>query len=304
MDKGLTFRQDNHMGLLFWHRLWLCTLGLILLMYAGSVVWMRPQASSGVDTVTQEESILMATELPDRPPLYPLSPEKLRERVSRYALAGTFQVYPTQASMALVDDMKQSQQLMVWPGEHLGPFIVEAVTEDSMRLRDERGEVWTLTLSGQIVTPVAAVQMQEEAGDPAPARFEDLPALETTPFGKRVGENQWVVSREKVKAYATEVMSSPLRIADMYRSFAQVQEEDANGEPGFRVGMKGEKDFFGAMGLSDGDVIRRVNSMQMKNTGRAEYFLREFMQDRMSELVVLDIERNGQPEKLIFILSE
>ena len=43
--------------------------------------------------------------------------------------------------------------------------------------------------------------------------------------------------------------------------------------------------------------------MKMTKQERAEYFIREFVQDRLNA-VVLDIERNGNPQKLIYYLRE
>jgi len=56
------------------------------------------------------------------------------------------------------------------------------------------------------------------------------------------------------------------------------------------------------VGLQHGDVVRKVNSMRMTSQRRAEYFIGEFVQGRLGA-VVLDIERNGQPTKLVYLIK-
>jgi len=42
--------------------------------------------------------------------------------------------------------------------------------------------------------------------------------------------------------------------------------------------------------------------MRMTSQRRAEYFIGEFVQGRLGA-VVLDIERNGQPTKLVYLIK-
>ena len=67
--------------------------------------------------------------------------------------------------------------------------------------------------------------------------------------------------------------------------------------------VEGEADFFRAVGLVQGDVVRRVNSMEMTNRNRAEYFIREFVVDRVNAFVI-DIERDGEPTRLMYHVRE
>ena len=224
-------------------------------------------------------------------------------RISRYALAGTFQVYRSLEgaveSAALVDDQEKGSQRIVREGDLLGAFLVGEITEDQLTL-EKSGRTWVLTLSGVRVTPVAA-ETESVAAPPDPM---DLPALATTKFGKLVKENYWVLERDAVKGYIDE-MTEPqnaLRTINLYRSFTQVAPpEGEEGEPGFQIGMKGEKSFFSDMGLQDGDIIRKVNSMKMRSQRRAEYLVREFYKDNMSA-VVLDVERDGEIQQHIYLV--
>jgi hypothetical protein len=44
-----------------------------------------------------------------------------------------------------------------------------------------------------------------------------------------------------------------------------------------------------------------VNSMHMTSQSRAEFFLGEFVKERLNA-VVLDIERDGNPQKIIYLI--
>ena len=99
--------------------------------------------------------------------------------------------------------------------------------------------------------------------------------------------------------YYQEIMDHPERAVTLFESMRPVvagQEIE-----GFTVAPAGEEEMFSAMGLRDGDVIRRFNSMDMISQHRAEYFLGEFAQGRLDALV-LDIERDGSPQKLIYLM--
>jgi type II secretory pathway component PulC len=70
---------------------------------------------------------------------------------------------------------------------------------------------------------------------------------------------------------------------------------------GYRLDIEGEERFFKDVGMKPGDVVRKVNSMAMVSQSRAEFFIREFVKGNLGA-VVLDIERQGQPEKLVYLI--
>ena len=55
-------------------------------------------------------------------------------------------------------------------------------------------------------------------------------------------------------------------------------------------------------GAGGAEVVRRVNSMHMTSQRRAEHFIREFVRGNLGA-VVLDIERGGKEEKLIYLVE-
>lgn len=289
------------------------TLILILLCFLGSVWGIQQVVHSGTDQSPQTNMVIpdsgeVVFDFPTDRVWADTGAKVFTNAVEQYELSGTFQVYETEEgsleelrmvrSLALIDDVRSGRQLRVTDGEYLGPFFVKSVGVDEVTL-ERAGKLFILGLSGETVMRAAPEQMKEEASPP-PQRLEDMPALETTRFGKRVSENQWVIDRQEVFSYAEEIMANPLRATQLYRSFSQTAREEGD-EAGFAINMKGEKDFFTDMGLGNGDVIRKVNSMQMKTQRRAEFLVREFMKSNMSA-VVLDVENNGETRQQIFIV--
>ena len=221
---------------------------------------------------------------------------------SRYRLAGAFLVLAEGGRLegaprcAILDDLQDRQQHLAMEGEWVGGVRVVRVESDHVVLSDgEREEVVVLaagTLEGNEGQPVAA-------GAPAP----EAPAvLETNRFGNRIGETRWEVRREAVLQYYQEMMDSPERLASLF--LAMKADRDGEGRiDGYRLDMTfGEKDFYSQVGFQDGDIVRKANSMRMTSQRRAEYFIGEFVQGRL-DTVVIDIERNGEPKKLIYLVK-
>ena len=234
--------------------------------------------------------------------------EQISAELKHFQLAGTFLTYAfltgegqgnPENALALVDDLRGGRQIMVRENEALGPFVVTRIGVDQLTLERD-GQSWTLSLPG-VLARRSTGGSDTTPAPTGPTRFEDMPALESNAFGKRVADNQWVIQRQAIFNYASDIMQDPRRAVALYQSFSQVATNEDDENSGFRLQMKGERDFLGAMGLTDQDVIRKVNSMDMKNQSRAEYLVSEFMKSRMSA-VVLDIERNGKEEKLIYII--
>lgn len=216
----------------------------------------------------------------------------------RYRLAGTFFLFgagdgDNADRRAIVDDLQNDTQEIVREGSAVGEFTVARVLTDRILLRAGTVEV-ELPLSFKPGAAVAASPAQASS-----VAMEDMPALESSRFGKRVGENRWVLQREALLQYYRDVLEDPERIAALYMSMKPDYKEEKI--EGYRVGLEGEADFFAGMGLQEGDTIRRVNSMRMVSQRRAEYFLSEFLKDRVSALV-LDVERDGKAEKKIYLI--
>jgi len=218
----------------------------------------------------------------------------------QYRLAGTFFAFgatPEETAspvrQAILDDIQKRQQFIVREGEQVEAYRVTSILKDRIVLARDGSEfdLW-LSFSGGGAAAVAA------RGSDNPPAAEEV-AIESSRFGKRVGRTRWVFQRDELKKYYYELLDDPERLASLYLSMKPDYQEDEIA--GYVVKKEGEQDFFRAVGLEEGDVVRRVNSMRMISQPRAEYFVREFMKDRLGA-VVLDIERGGQEEKLVYLL--
>jgi hypothetical protein len=204
------------------------------------------------------------------------------------------------AYLALVDDAESGRQHLVSAGDRLGPFRVTGIGREYLALGNG-DRIWELEMTGTTRAWAGAERGGARAGEEAPVTWETMPALETTPFGKRVADNQWVIQREAVFDYTRALIEEPRRAIALYSNFAKAPPSEEGGFEGFRLTMRAEQEFLGAMGLEDGMVIRAVNSMEMSNQGRAEYMVREFMRGQMGA-VVLDVEQDGEMKKLIYVI--
>ena len=224
----------------------------------------------------------------------------------RFRLAGTFFLYAEDAgggdaatrSRAIIDDLSAKRQMLVQTGDEIDGYRVNRIERERVALQKD-GVEYEITLSFSAVT--AELSSTGTAGQsPEPPNMEDLPALESTRFGKRVGENRWVMRREELLRYYAEVLEDPERIANVYASLKPLYDDEKK-ITGYYLNAEGEADFFRAIGLQEGDVIRRVNSMRMVSQRRAEYFISEFMKNRVSALV-FDVERGEKEDKLIYLI--
>ncbi len=225
----------------------------------------------------------------------------------RYRLAGTFMAFDNgdettmrRSARAIIDDLQERRQELVREGEELNGLQVLRIYRERVvvAMNGVEEELW-MDFRGGVASRSDEPAAEEHNGlfpDPPPGRPE---VLEETRFGQRVGDTRWELNRQALMDYYQEVIDDPERAVALYESMRPVR--SGNQIEGFSLSPAGEQELFSAMGLHEGDVIRRVNSLEMINQQRAEYFLREFAQDRL-EALVLDIERDGEERKLIYLM--
>lgn len=225
----------------------------------------------------------------------------------RFRLAGTFFAYAGAATddvhgarQAILDDLEDQRQRLVQEGDQWAGVDVVRIFRDRVILRGTAGEeaIW-LSFRETPGTPAPTTDPAETAATP-PLRFEDLPALETHRFGRRIGDNRWIMERDELLRYADEVQDNPERMAALLLAM-QPDYNELDEVVGFVLEKLGEDELYVAAGFQDGDIVRQVNSMPMTSPARAQYFISEFIQGRL-DAVVLDIERDGQPHKLIHLI--
>jgi type II secretory pathway component PulC len=214
----------------------------------------------------------------------------------RFRLAGTFFSFAqgANARKAVVDELSSGVQHLVGEGDAIKDIEVVSIFQDRIVLRaPDHGEE-TLWLS------FADAESAKDKPRGAPSVQQAPGLIDGGRWGRQVDERRWVLKRQGLMDYYQEVLDDPERVAAIYESLVPDYNEDRKIE-GYTVNMIGEEEFFKAVGLRNGDVIRKVNSMRMTSQRRGEYFLREFVQNRVNA-IVLDIEREKKPEKVIYMI--
>jgi type II secretory pathway component PulC len=216
-----------------------------------------------------------------------------------FRLAGTFSVENGAGAprrKAILDDLRKREQYIAGEGQQIGDVTVSKVYYDHVTLQGVSGtrEVWLEFASRNQTRPDAGQSNQVvAAGDTGGTnRFDCI----------QVGENRWQFSRKPLMDYYQELLDEPERMVAIFDTMKPVRDE-RNKITGYVVGVEGEKDFFDAVGLRQGDIVRTVNSVPMTNRKRAEFFIDEFLKDNMSA-VVMDVERGGQTVKQVYQLRQ
>ncbi len=217
----------------------------------------------------------------------------------RFRLAGTFfvlsaEMQPSARKAVLVDKVSGLDHI-VQEGDLVDDVAVVTVAHDHVIL--QAGELReTLALAGG-----AGKRVIDDPASRTTASLETSgngdDAVDNR-FGKRVADNRWVFERDRLMDYYMEVMQSPRRLQEVFDSMAPLY-DDQRRITGYQLDIQGEQDFFDAVGLRQGDVIRHVNDMAMSNRRRAEYLIGEFVHERLN-VFVIDIERADREEHLIY----
>jgi len=219
----------------------------------------------------------------------------------RFRLAGTFFVFGETESRqrsAILEDMQAGAHLVVSEGDRIDDVEVVSIFRDRAVLRDAAGEeeLWLRFAGGE-----ASAKGSEGA-----TGAERQPTAESIPVdrfgGRRIGVNRWVFSRKSLLNYYQELRDEPERLVKVFDSLEPLY-DDVKSITGYRLNTRGEADFFRSVGLKDGDVVRRVNSVPMTNRRRAEFFISQFVQNHANAFAV-EVERNGEDAKLVYEIRE
>ena len=215
---------------------------------------------------------------------------------SDFRLAGTFFQYGRSgedARRAILDHVSAGRQVLVSEGDRIGNTEVVRIFHNRVVLRENsrERELW-LSFSRAATTPHDDGQGQKDGAEAGAA-------IETSRFGKRAAERRWVFRRDALLEYYNELLEDPMRLSTVFASLKPVYEQNKIG--GYYLDVEGEEDFFNSVGLRQGDIVRKVNSMNMTSQRRAEYFIREFVDSRINAFV-LDVERGNKPEKLVYLV--
>lgn len=228
----------------------------------------------------------------------------------RFRLAGTFFAFGDDESLpieaghrAILDDLPARRQHLVREGDQVGAIQVVAIERESIVLRDHRGEeelFLSFTEFELQDRPYEVAEAEAVEESDVPLRFEDMPTLEENRFGRRIGEERWIMQRDALMEYADELQEDPERLTALLMAM-QPDLDESDEIQGFVLDMLGENELYEAAGFQDGDVVRMVNSMPMISPRRAEYFIGEFLRGNLNA-VVFEIERDGEDHRLIHLI--
>ena len=210
----------------------------------------------------------------------------------RFRMAGTFFAYGTGAGetrKAVLHDLQAAVQLIVGERAMIGDVEVVRILDDRVILRRgvEEAELWLGFSRAD----------ENAAGAEGDGATED-DARKDAFGGRKTGENSWVFRRDALQKYYQEVLDDPERLVRIFDSMKSVR--GANRRiTGYRLDILGEGEFYHAIGMRQGDVVRKVNGMNMTSRRRAEFFIGEFARNR-ANVFEMEVERGGKPVKLTY----
>ncbi len=221
-------------------------------------------------------------------------PEDLTPIEELYTLRGTFIVSQSNNKTirkAIIDDLKNNTQLIVVEEQFLndGRQIVRIEDDQVIIINGTKKEVITIPFS---ITRSSIASSNESEQD----NFSDN--LTSKFGGKKTGDNEWEFEKDKIMKYYEDLMAEPKRLLNLFDSFAPVYDDNKR-ITGYKIDIKGEKEFINAVGLKNGDYITKVNALKLTNRRRAEYMIGEFIEGRASTFA-LEVEREGNQQKIIY----
>jgi hypothetical protein len=218
---------------------------------------------------------------------------------TRFRLAGIFKVFQPSGPIpkaVLCDLVRSNQSIIVATGDSLGDgIVVREIGDNRLELvQHDVACVLTLQFSGSNTVAGANGTNTFEAS------YQGYEILSRGQFGVQVQENRWLFERRKVLEYYNSVLEDADRLVALFDSLKPLY-DDTRKITGYILIPEGEKEFFKEVGLQEGDVIRKVNSMPMMNRRVAEGFIRDFGDNQLTA-AVLEIERGGEPVKQVYEL--
>lgn len=218
-----------------------------------------------------------------------------------YRLAGTFfndDDHGRQIRQAVLDDIRKHDQRIVAEGDTWDDIRVESIYIDHVVLIQSgiREEIWL-----SLLTSSSGSSASQSDGAVTNSAIGSEVVISTNRFGSQVADYRWVFKRQALMDYAKSVADDSVRMAQLFDSLKPIYDERKRIR-GYELETQGEADFFRDVGLKENDQVQKVNGMDMSNRRRAEFFISEFTNNRMN-VFVLDIQRNGQNQKLIYQLQ-
>ena len=230
----------------------------------------------------------------------------LSSLAQRFRLAGIFCwsageiENDTSVRKAIIDNLRTKQEFVVCAGDLLDGVTVQKILDKSVVLHEggveeELSMAYAGAATGTVVSASSTGTVEVAAGEKI---------VSTNRFGAYVGDNRWILSRESLLGYVEELKESPTRVSQLFDSMEPVYVTAGDGRrmvDSYALHVVGEKEFYDSVGLQEGDVVRRVNTMPVTSKRRAMFWIDEFRAGRASAFV-MDIERNGNPMRIEYMM--
>lgn len=189
---------------------------------------------------------------------------------------------------AVLDETGKNVQHIVSEGDSIGDVKVAGVYRDRvvLSLNGVDEELW-----------LSLEEASLHSGDTSSTGNVDV-AGEDCRFGKKVGDNNWLFKRQALMDYYDELMNEPERLLKVFDSLKPMRNRKGKIK-GYILDIEGEKPFFDAIGFKEGDVVRKVNEMPMTSRHRAEFFIKQFVDNKLS-VILIDLERGGDDNRLVY----
>lgn len=217
-----------------------------------------------------------------------------------FRFAGTFSVYGHETGegvfrRAVVAYRPTGKQYIVSEGDEIEAVRVHEIGAQELLL-EKGGTIVRLSLAGVEGT---GTQDEPDARDAGSAGQDTAAGVASTSrFGEQTEAGIWRMEREALLAYYEELLDEPERLLQVFDSMQPLYTESGSIE-GYRLEPVGEEEFFADVGFQEGDTVRSVNALPMTNRRRAEFFIRQVVENDMSA-VVIDLEREGEPVRMVY----
>lgn len=206
----------------------------------------------------------------------------------------------TSVRKAIIDNLRTKQEYVASEGEVLDGVTVSKILEKSVVLSEGASEEeLSMAYAGAGTGAVASVSSTGTVDTVAGEKI-----ISTNRFGAYVGDNRWILSRTSLLSYVEELKESPTRVSQLFDSMEPVYVTASDGRrlvDSYALHVVGEKEFYDSVGLQEGDVVRRVNTMPVTSKRRAMFWIDEFRAGRANAFV-MDVERNGNPVRIEYMM--
>ena len=286
---------------------WIIDLGILtllaILLSDTALVWIRdrltppwrPALVKSTDSKTVEpgkatpdtgvimQRNLFAAELEPPPPPKPGSAEAAPPPLN-LRLIGTIDLGNEDAKVIL-EDKTTKRQGLYRRGDRIGVAqVLEIERQHVVLLNVNRRE--TLSLNEEVVTIPAPVGLGRPAAGPVAPTTAPLPTTNGRDIIQKVGENTWVIDRDRIESAAGNM--------NQFLSSVRILPYFEQGKPmGFMVSRIPPGSLLSQAGLTNGDVIRKINEVEVASPAEA---VKSFQQMKSGDTAKVEVQRNRKQE--------